>query len=338
MSDVAPRVHESRQRVAQLKTRMSRLRSGEAPTKDDVEQAQRAAKEQFEAAMDAHRRLLARRASAARRRLTMQQSWRSPMVASQAKAYAAMSEEIERLRNAMAAIQSSDRGAVLPDERVRRVWRELIDECRSPSWHGWANALCTIATRLLPSIRGAALTLYDDCRVAHPLAATDRWTWDTELMHQIVGEGPAFEVCRTRLKVMVDHLDDVYDRWPGFVDLAAGAGVRGICAFPFELGGLTGSLTLYRTMPGPYDVMESATGAALARVAASVLIADADAVSDVDPLAYLSDYDDVSIAAGILSVRLGISVKQARLELRARSYGGGRSLIDVAQAVIREIA
>lgn len=45
-------------------------------------------------------------------------------------------------------------------------------------------------------------------------------------------------------------------------------------------------------------------------------------------------YDEVHMAMGMLAAHLGISVDEASVRLRAHVFGTGRTLLDVAHAVI----
>ena len=332
----AGRVEATRRRLAELRDRIDRLRAGEASTGMDVERARSAAREQRVAATEAYLRLLRTRAWAASRARAVTGLDLSPSISPEHQELARLVEQNRRLRDALVAIQtySAPSGPDTSEDRRRSVWEALVDECRSEDWRSWALAVCVVATRL-PAVRGAALTLYDQHQVAYPLAASDRWTRDVDDIHQIVGEGPALQVGDTRPVLVVDNIADAYSRWPGFVEAAASAGLRGLACFYVPVGvGITGSLTLYRTVAQPHSETYARDAALLAEVAASAVLADVDALNDDPDRVYPDEYQNVNIAAGMLSIRLTISVAEAYLRIRAHAYGSGRSLSDTAKSVI----
>lgn len=332
------RIAETGKRLAELRERLIRLRAGEPTTPDDVQRARRAARAQQEATRIAYQRLLRTHASAVSHAMTLAKMGR-PTVGARRERVDVLMVENQRLRDGLVALGSCPSPARLhrSEDRLRLVWRELVEECSSQQWRGWAHALCVVTTRLIPSVRGAALTVYDHDRVAYPFAASDRWARDVEQIHQVVGEGPALEVSPAHPLLVVENIADTAGRWPGFVDMAATAGLRGACAAALPLATpLSGSLTLYWTDAVPRHDLSAAREALLADVAVSALMADLDAMDDDATAADLGDYSDVFIAAGMLSVRLGINVDDAYLRLRAHAYASGQSLMDTAQAVIDE--
>ena len=336
ISVAAVRVRSARRRLADLRERMARLRAGEIPTRDDVERARAFTRAQQAATTQAYMRLMRTHASAAAHTRRMAELADPPARSREHPTGRQLVRENERLRDAIVAIQtySAQSARIWSEEQRRSVWQALVDECRSGNWRSWAQAVCTVATQLVPGARGAALTLYDQDDVPWPMAATDRWTRNIEEVHRIVGEGPALEVSTTHRRVLVDDLTNVYARWPGFVEAASAAALRGLWSFPVPVTDTNaGSLTLYWTGTAAPDRAHQPDAALLAEVASLALLADVDALKDletVDP----SGYDGVQIAAGMLSVRLGVSVDQAMVEMRAHAYGSGRSLEDMAQDVM----
>lgn len=95
-----------------------------------------------------------------------------------------------------------------------------------------------------------------------------------------------------------------------------------------------GSLTFYRTAAAPFDQRSRNDAALLAEVAALALLADVDALNDDAEPVDTDGYHGVQIAAGVLSVRLGVSVAEALVHIHAHAYGSGRTLAETAQAVM----
>src|SRR3712207_4441884 len=95
-----------------------------------------------------------------------------------------------------------------------------------------------------------------------------------------------------------------------------------------------GSLTLYyRSVPRRDTTTQLSDAALRAEVATQAVQADVDGLSDEwgdDP----EGYRKVHIAAGMLSIRLGVNVVEAIAQLRAQAFGSGQGLASTAQAVL----
>lgn len=331
----AARVQSTSTRLAQLRERMERIRAGESSTPQDVQRAREMAREQQSATSRAYQRLLTAHAAALTRQRELAKLVSQAVPLPRPARDRQLQRENERLRSALVAMETygSDGEIERPEDQRRRLWEALVAECRSPEWQSWAHAVCTVAQNLLPGVRGAALTLYDREGSPFPLAATDVWTSGVEEIHQMLGEGPALAAYASRQPVLVDDLTTAYDRWPGFVGAAAGLGLHGVWSFPVPLEGQNaGSLTCYRTDPSATSA-DSRDGELLAEVAARALLGDVDALLEEDN-AGPDGYQNLHVAAGMLSVQLGITVDEAIVQIRARAFSSGVGLDRTAQSVV----
>jgi hypothetical protein len=173
------------------------------------------------------------------------------------------------------------------------------------------------------------------------VCATDEVAALIEEAQFTLGEGPCVDASSARSPVLVGDLTDrshgVQGRWPGFLEAAAGAGVRAVFAFPLRIGAIAlGAMDLYRGSPGPL---------ASGQLRAALLTADATALLLLDlategghPLGGQDRHTAfrfrVHNAAGMVKVQLGTSIENALAHLRAVAFSQDRSVDDVAEDVI----
>jgi hypothetical protein len=173
------------------------------------------------------------------------------------------------------------------------------------------------------------------------VCATDEVAAQIEEAQFTLGEGPCVDASSARSPVLIDDLTDrthgVQDRWPGFLDHAAAAGVRAVFALPLRIGAVGfGAIDLYRLAPGPLGP---------GQLRAALLTADATALLLLDlatDSAALPAHDEgrsafrfrVHGAAGMVKVQLGTTIEQALAHLRAVAFAEGRAVDDVAVDVI----
>ncbi|NKY85354.1 ANTAR domain-containing protein [Nocardia veterana] len=115
---------------------------------------------------------------------------------------------------------------------------------------------------------------------------------------------------------------------------ASRLGVGAAIALPLRVGGLRiGSLDLYRREPGNVSGQVEADATLLADLIGYTLVEDfALREPGEDPLA--TTHRDVNIATGMIAGRLGISLDEAFVRLRAYAFAAERPLPEVARAVL----
>ncbi|SDP00512.1 GAF domain-containing protein [Klenkia soli] len=204
----------------------------------------------------------------------------------------------------------------------------------------WADALVVDCQRHLGAA-GVGLAVADDSGPVGVLAASRGAGQVGEDLQFALGEGPCRLAARDRRTV---HAPDLArdDRWVQFGRSAAEAGIAAATSVPLQVGAvLVGVLDVYCGTPGPLAV-ESARDLVVygqAATAVLLLLADVDEVGgaggNADVLADLADIRPVvHQAAGMVAVQLGMDLGEALLELRARAFGAGRSLRDLATDVV----
>lgn len=167
-----------------------------------------------------------------------------------------------------------------------------------------------------------------------------------------LGEGPNLDASRTNRTVGSDNLrhdlsDGVLLRWPTFTPAALAAGISAVTAVPLSVDGVRlGSLSMYRSSPGPLDEHQQATADAYGGAAVLVLLHLQERIPSIDlsldsldglhpdlgaPVAYRAE---IHQATGFLSVKASVSITEALLLLRAHAFAADRSLLDVARDVL----
>jgi hypothetical protein len=191
-------------------------------------------------------------------------------------------------------------------------------------------------------VTGAGISMVTAAGNRGVVCATDEVSARIEDLQFTLGEGACVDAVQAGMPVMVSDLGEpgnlVLGRWPAFLESAGAAGVRAVFAFPLRIGAITvGALDLYRDQPG---------GLTADQLAAALMAADAAALALLylgtgrkDPFA-----DDSSVraayqmqvhqATGMVKVQAGVTIEEAFLMLRARAFGAGRPVADIAQDVV----
>ncbi|MEV0258120.1 ANTAR domain-containing protein [Streptomyces sp. NPDC050732] len=132
-------------------------------------------------------------------------------------------------------------------------------------------------------------------------------------------------------------------QWPQFAAEAQALGVRAVFVWPVRTGAaLFGTLTGYRRTPGPLTAREATDGLRVADALTGRLLAwqpTAEAARNGPGRAGAVDlhWAEVHQATGVLSYRLGVSLEEALIRLRARAYASGRPLTEAAREILREL-
>ena len=167
--------------------------------------------------------------------------------------------------------------------------------------------------------------------------ATDHQARSVEDLQHTLGEGPGVAASESGAAVMVpdlgDRRDRTLERWPTFVGEVVGLGIRAAFAFPLLLGtSRIGALTFYRVEPGALSTEEISRGWVSADAVALTLAEQGEAlpsgVGELDPMS-------VHQAAGMVMVQLGVPIDQALMRMRATAFAEGRTVDELAEAIVR---
>ncbi len=203
---------------------------------------------------------------------------------------------------------------------------------------GAEHGMCA-ACALLIGASGAAITVVTDAGHRGVLCSSNAAAEALEDIQVTLGEGPGIDAHRFGVPVTdADLTASTASRWLAFCAPAVEAGAAAVFAFPLRLGGIhLGTLTFNNDRAGRLtdDQYEEALFM-VAVVTQSVLSMQAHAAPGAVAAALeaLVGGGEVHQAAGMFAVRLGISVPEALVRLRALAYLAGRPLADVAASVI----
>jgi hypothetical protein len=225
-------------------------------------------------------------------------------------------------------------------ERTARVWA-WIAAAREGDASASLAALCRAAASRL-AVDGASVTAVSGPAVREPLSATGELSARLEDLLFTTGEGPGAEDFMFGSPMLIPDLEQVTERWPGFVPAAVAAGARAVFAFPLQAGAIrVGVLSLYRAEPGPLTPQQLADALVFADIALQLLLDSASGISGLagyQPLDGLSgSRAEVYQATGMISVQLGVSLEEALVRLRAHAFAADTPLNDIAGDVVSRL-
>ncbi len=247
-------------------------------------------------------------------------------------------EDHVRVAEALAAMAGAYGANARPDaQRGRReLWRRIIAEYQETGSYDWVGSVCRQASRIGEATAGAAVSASGPSGLPKVLAASDPWSLEVEQIQETTGEGPGVSARGKRLPVLVDDLRRER-RWPVFTVLAGQAGATSVWAVPVTIRDVTiATMSLYGRRPAPWGRDDLVQAALLADTAATALIADLARLEDdaVGPVRLDRPADPSAMAAGMLSVQLGVPIDEASLRLRALAFSRGEALDVTALGVL----
>jgi hypothetical protein len=245
-------------------------------------------------------------------------------------------QENSALRRALGSVVSSRAdGSRREMQRRRWLWDRVADRLGEPAWRSWADAVGRVALAGLPGTDGFAVVLRSEAGARQLVAASEDWSEQLEDLDCTVGEGPASTAFTAHAAVLVDDVGEEHARWPAFAPAAAASGLGGVLAFPLQGGGRTiGTMSLYRRGAGRLPPAEARDAALLAELAATVVLADLDALAEGGRSSGNDPYHEVALATGMLASQLEIDAERAFHLMRARAFASGKRLRDMARDVL----
>jgi len=186
---------------------------------------------------------------------------------------------------------------------------------------------------------GAAVVLQSTAGLDRIVAATGIAMSIEDLQFEL-GEGPGVDALSQDGPVLRSDLRSANARWPMFAPAALAAGVGAVFAFPLQVGGIRlGVLDLYRDAPGALFDGVLAEALAYAEAATAVLLhlqALANPAGGLHPqlTGFTADRAEIHQATGMISAQAGVSLVEALLLLRARSYSTNRTMLAVSRDVL----
>ena len=224
------------------------------------------------------------------------------------------------------------------DQLTALVDGQPIADDDQPGTSGRLRRLCVTVTQVLPAT-WAGLSLAEDGKVSGALTGSDAHARELEGLQFTFGEGPCVDSVRTRRPVMEPDLASGVRRWPAYAPAAHQRGIRGVYAFPLQVGmACLGALDVYRDRVEPVSPDTIDDGQIFADIALTMLVGDDPlsapgvGVASLDDL--LTPSMEVYQAQGKVMVDLGVSLADALVRLRAYAFVEGRPVAEVARDVV----
>lgn len=220
-------------------------------------------------------------------------------------------------------------------ERRIRILARLADGA-GPDFE--TRRLCEVGAQVTGTTGAGIMLMTGDVPSGSVCTSDEVTTLVGDLQFEL-GEGPCIDAYHEgRPALEADLAAPRTIRWQGFAAPAVEAGVRAIFGFPVQVGAARlGVFHVYRDQVGALSDEEHADALVIADVAAhTVLLLQANAPPgrlaaelEAGGFQYV-----VHQATGMVAAQLGVTVAQALVRLRAHAFGGGRTLGEVAQAVV----
>ena len=189
-------------------------------------------------------------------------------------------------------------------------------------------------------LSGAAIVVMTDGPHRAVLCSSNATAAALEDLQTTLGEGPGIDAYRRGVPVVeADLAQSGRSQWLAFAEPAMEAGAAAVFAFPLRVGALRlGALTFSHDRSGRLSDDQYADARTVADVVTHVVLAlQAKAPPGTVARALAAAADDsveIHQATGMLSVRLGVTLGEAMVRLRAMAYSEGRLLAEVARDVI----
>jgi hypothetical protein len=128
-------------------------------------------------------------------------------------------------------------------------------------------------------------------------------------------------------------------RWPAFVDLARGAGIGSVFAYPLATNGAKiGVMTLYQDLEGALSAGQHDDSIAMAEVLTEAVLSLQDAAPNGDLAEELKEAvayrAEVHQASGMVSIQLKIPVAEALVRIRAYAFAHDQPVGVVAAEIV----
>jgi hypothetical protein len=204
--------------------------------------------------------------------------------------------------------------------------------------HGEPTLLCQVCVDVLP-VQHAAIAIHVAGSGLEVLCASDDVAERLEWMQITLGEGPGVAAVASGGPVLAADLTASNGRWPNFAAEAAAAGIGALYALPLEIGAIrVGVLNLYRDAPAALDTEDFADVVAIAELITSVLLTVGGTGRITEALDPWWDQPpstrEVHQATGMIVAQLGVTAQEAYVRMQGYAYSRGRTLRDVAHAVV----
>lgn len=200
--------------------------------------------------------------------------------------------------------------------------------------------LCAPFLTVLP-VTGVAISTVGNPFGSETVCASDGSAARLDEIQLDLGEGPCWEAIRTGAPVLVPDVQGATTaRWPIALQGLQATGLGAVFAFPMRFGALDiGAVDLYTDEPSALRLELQDHALALTEAASRQVLRHALARTETDADGLLEtggQYSrrEVHQASGMLAAQTDADVDDALLILRGHAYAAGRTVRDLAAAVV----
>lgn len=197
-------------------------------------------------------------------------------------------------------------------------------------------SLCEWFVSTLPVEHAAISTLGEPFEL-ETVCASDAVAAELERIQLDGGAGPCWHAKATGTPALLPDLRHGEDfSWPAFVDAAESFAVRSAYAFPMSVGAVdVGVVDLYATRAHALDSREVEAAWAMADIAAVRVVDHLLSNLGASSPPAGSPKRSIHQATGMVMAQLGIPSDDAFVVIRAHAFATGRTVSDIAEAIIR---
>jgi ANTAR domain-containing protein/GAF domain-containing protein len=185
-------------------------------------------------------------------------------------------------------------------------------------------------------ISGASVATVAGVLGSETVSASDDLAARLDELQFDFAEGPCWDVVASGAPVLTPALSRMRSTWPNFAPAAEESGIASIFAFPLRVGPLPlGAIDLFSRTPLELSRSDRARAAGMSdvigrRVLRHALEAQAPGSEKVGP----HSRRVIHQATGVVLAQLDVSPDDAALILQTHAYSAGRSIKDLARAVV----
>jgi hypothetical protein len=178
-------------------------------------------------------------------------------------------------------------GAQVTTSRRETLWGQVAAHAAGQGRRASVADACAVAV-LRAQVKRAWVTLASGPAPDFVMYVTDPVSEQLAELQLTLGEGPCHDVLASAAPVLAGDLgdDQAGRRWPAFTPGAGQLGARAVFAFPLMMGAiLAGTMSLYRSSPGPLARPQLGDSLLLADTATVLLLDGAATTATGDPAA-----------------------------------------------------
>jgi GAF domain-containing protein len=222
-------------------------------------------------------------------------------------------------------------------ERRARIVTAVTERGAAASIGELMSRLCRFAVDEL-ALSGCALVLMSSREGGRVLADAGPRARTITTLQAELGEGPCLQAYMSGVPVLLPDLaSEEANRWPAFAAAALAAGLHS--EFSLPLGTVRngiGTLDLCRDTAGMLSEDQLSDALAAADIARDAVLTGQYAPGGLEDLLAAAGIDRLVVhqATGMVAAQLDESVGNALARLRAAAFTSGRSMYDLAQAVV----